>query len=74
LRDKQLEDYEKSLKKNKSIKEKTLNEEIDLVRQKLLKHKIKPNYQNDLDLSLNLKNLNKQLELIKIQKISENLK
>jgi alanyl-tRNA synthetase len=69
LRDKQLEDYEKSLKKNKSIKEKTLNEEIDLVRQKLLKHKIKPNYQNDLNLSVNLKNLNKQLELIEIQNI-----
>ena len=69
LRDKQLEDYEKSLKKNKSKKEKSLNEEIDLIRRKLLKYKIKPNYQNDLDLSVNLKNLNKQLELIRIQNI-----
>jgi len=69
LRDKQLEDYEKSIKKNKSLKEKTLNEQIDLIKQELVKYKIKPNYQDNLDLSINIKNLNKQLELIKIQNI-----
>jgi len=69
LRDNQLEDYEKSLKKNKSLKEKKLNEQIDLIKQKLMKYKIKPNYQDNFDLSINIKNLNKQLELIKIQNI-----
>jgi len=67
LRDKQLEDYEKSLKKDKTIKEKTLNDQIDLIKKELSKYKIKPDYKDDLELSENLKNLNKQLELIKIQ-------
>jgi len=69
LRDKQLEDYEKSLEKNKSLKEKTLNEQIDLIKLELSKYTVKPNYQNDLDLSINIKNLNKQLESIKMQNI-----
>ena len=69
LRDNQLEDYEKSLKKNKSLKEKKLNEQIYLIKQELMKYKIKPNYQDNFDLSINIKNLNKQLELIKIQNI-----
>jgi len=71
LRDKQLDDYEKSLKKDKSLKEKTLKEQIDLIKKELSKHKVKPDYKDDLELSENIKNLNKQLETIKIRNIIE---
>jgi len=69
LRDKQLDDYEKSLKKNKSLKEKNLKEQIDLIKEELLKYKTKPDYNKDLELPENIKNLNKQLAKIKIQNI-----
>ena len=69
LRDKQLDDYEKSLKKDKSLKEKTLMDQIDLIKKKLSKYKVKLDYKDDLELSENIKNLNKQLETIKIQNI-----
>jgi len=69
LRDKQLDDYEKSLKKDKSLKEKTLKDQIDLIKKELSKYKVKLDYKDDLELSENIKNLNKQLETIKIQNI-----
>ena len=69
LRDKQLEDYEKSLKKDKSLKEKNLKDQIDLIKKELLKYKIKPDYKEDLELPENIKNLNKQLDKVKIQNI-----
>jgi alanyl-tRNA synthetase len=69
LRNKQLKDYEKSLKKIKSKKENILKEELDLIKKELLRYKIKPDFQDNLDLSINIKNLNKQLEAIKIQNI-----
>ena len=69
LRDKQLEEYDKLLQKDKSLKEKNLKEQIDLIKKELLKNKIKPDYQKNLDLLLNIKNLSKQLETIKIQNI-----
>jgi len=69
LRDKQLENYEKSLKKDKSLKEKTLKDQIDSIKKELSKYKTKPDYKDDLELSVNIKNLNKQLETIKIQNI-----
>tara|TARA_B100001123_G_scaffold234525_1_gene263137 strand:+ start:1 stop:2544 length:2544 start_codon:yes stop_codon:yes gene_type:complete len=69
LRDKQLEDYEKSLKKDKSLKEKSLKDQIDLIKKELLHYKVKPNYKEELELFENIKNLNKQLETIKIQNI-----
>jgi len=69
LRDKQLEDYEKSLKKDKTLKEKNLKDQIDLIKKELLKYKAKPDYKEDLELSENIKNLNKQLDKIKIQNI-----
>ena len=69
LRDKQLEDYEKSLKQNKSLKEKNLKEQIDSIKKELLNYKIKPDYREDLEVSENIKNLNKQLDKIKIQNI-----
>ena len=71
LRNKQLQDYEKSLKKDKSLKEKNLKEQVDLIKEELKKFKIKPNFKDNVDLSENLKNLNKQLEKIKIKRIIE---
>jgi len=72
LREKQLEDYEKSLKKEKSLKEKNLKNEIDLIKKELSKYKVIPDYKDDLELSENIKNLNKQLDKIKIQDIIKN--
>tara|TARA_Y100001960_G_scaffold269749_1_gene295490 strand:+ start:8 stop:1702 length:1695 start_codon:yes stop_codon:yes gene_type:complete len=69
LRDEQLTDYEKSLKEDKSLKEKTLKDQIDSIKKELLQYKVKPDYKEDLQLSENIKNLNKQLESIKIQNI-----
>ena len=69
LRDKQLNDYEQSLKKDKSLKEKNLKDQIDLIKKELLKYKVKPDYKEDLELFENIKNLDKQLNKIKIQNI-----
>jgi len=69
LRDKQLYDYEKSLKQDESLKEKNLKDQIDLIKKELLKYKVKPDFKDDLELAENIKNLNKQLEKIKIQNI-----
>jgi len=69
LRDKQLEDYEKSVKQDKSSKEKTLKDQIDIIKKELSKYKVKSDYKEDLELSENLKNLNKQLDKIKIQNV-----
>ncbi len=69
LRDKQLLDYEKSLKKDKSLMEKNLKEQIDLIKKEISKYKIIPDYKEDLELSENVKNLNKQLDKIKIKNI-----
>tara|TARA_Y100001970_G_scaffold152593_1_gene186861 strand:- start:574 stop:2316 length:1743 start_codon:yes stop_codon:yes gene_type:complete len=69
LRDKQLHDYEESLKQGKSLKEKTIKGQIDIIKKELSEYKIKPDYKENLELSENLKNLNKQLEKIKIQNV-----
>jgi len=69
LRDTQLESYEKSLKKNKSNKEKNLTDEINSIKNELKSFNIKPNYNENNELGENLKNLIKQLEQIKIQNI-----
>ncbi len=71
LRKKQLQDYEKSLKEDKNFKEENLKNQINLIKKDLLKLKVKPDFKDNVDLSENLKNLNKQLEKIKIKKIIE---
>ena len=71
LRKKQLQDYEKSLKEDRSFKEKNLKDQVNLIKKDLLKLKVKPDFRKNADLSENLKNLNKQLEKIKIKKIIE---
>ena len=69
LREKQLDEYEESLKKDKSIKEKNLKDQLDSIKNELMKYKIKPDYKDNAELSENIKNLNKQLDKIKIQNI-----
>ena len=69
LRERQLEDYEKFLEKDKSLKDKNLKDQIDAVKKELSKYKVKPDYKEDLELFENIKNLNKQLDKIKIQNI-----
>ena len=69
LRDKQLQEYEKSQKQDKSNKEKTSKDQIEKIKKELLKYKIKPDFNENKDLSENLKILAKQLEKIKIQNV-----
>ena len=71
LRDKQLEVYEKTQKQDKSQKELNLKDEITLVKKELQKLKINPDYKENLDLTENLKNLNKQLNKVKIESIKK---
>jgi len=72
LRGKQLDTYEMNFEENKSLKEQKLKSQIDAIKKELLQYKIKPNYNHDINLSLNIKNLNKQLENIKIQNTIKN--
>ena len=51
LRDKQLEQYERTQKQKKSLKETNLKEEIELVKNELQNFKIKPDYKDNKDLS-----------------------
>jgi len=69
LRDKQLENYLNLQKKNISLHKKEIQNQIEKIKKELSKYPIQPNYKDNLDQSLNLKNLNKQLETIKIQSI-----
>ncbi len=71
LRDKQLEVYEKTQKQDKSQKEINLKGEITLIKKELQKLKIKPDYKDNLNLTENLKNLNKQLNKVKIEIIKK---
>jgi alanyl-tRNA synthetase len=71
LRDRQLEEYEKTQSDDKSQKESNLRKEIELLKKELQKSKIKPDYKEDLDLSENLKNLNKQFNKVKIEGIKK---
>ena len=69
LRDKQLEAYERSLKENKSSQDKNLSEEIESIQKELKSLDVSQNYNENINLSENLKNFTKQLEQIKIQNI-----
>ena len=71
LRDKQLEEYEKIQSEDKSQKETNLKKDINLIKNELQKLKIKPDFKENLDLSENLKNLNKQLNKVKIESIKK---
>jgi len=71
LRDKQLEDYEKTQKQAKSQKESNLKNDIIFIKEELQKLKIKADYKDNLDLTENLKNLSKQLNKVKIESIKK---
>ena len=71
LRDKQLEEHEKTQKKDKSLKESNLKKDIILIKNELQKLKIKPDFKEDSDLFENLKNLNKHLNKVKIEGIKK---
>ena len=71
LRDIELDEYEKSKSKDKSQKEFNLKNEIELIKKELQKLKIKPDIIDNLDLSENLKNLNKQLNKVRIETIKK---
>ena len=71
LRDKQLVEYEKMQRKDKSKKETNIKNEIELVKKELQKLKINPDLNENLDLSENLKILNKQLNKVRIEIIKK---
>jgi alanyl-tRNA synthetase len=72
LRDEQLENYEKQIIEGKSKKEKNTTEEINKIKKELKLLSITPNYNVDVKLGENLKNLTKQIEKIKIKNIINN--
>ena len=73
LREKQLEQYEKDLKQTQTSKEKKTEEEIKDIKHQLASLGVSsPNYNSELDLTENLKNLNKQLEFEKIKLVLSN--
>ena len=53
----------------KSSKEKTAKEQLEKTKKELLNYKVEPDFDENKDLVENLKNLNKQLEKIKIQNV-----
>ena len=69
LRDKQLLNYEKSKKQDKSIKDKASKDQLEKIKKELLIYKIKPDLNENKDLTENLKILTKQFEKIKIQNV-----
>jgi len=72
LRDKQLEDYEKHIEEGKSKKKKNVTEEINIIKKELELLSITPNYNVNINLGENLKNLTKQIDQIKIKNIINN--
>ncbi len=71
LRDDQLAEYEKNKKKEKTLKESNLLEDIELIKKELQNFKSKPKYDDNLDLKENLKNLNRQLDKVKVENIKK---
>ena len=69
LREKELEEFEKSLTIDKLKTNKNLKNQIDLLKNEIVKLNAKPSFNTNLELNENIKNLAKQLELIKIKNI-----
>ena len=74
LRDKELEKYEKFQIEDQFLKEKIFKDQISIKKKELLNYKVKPDYKEELKSSENLKNLDKQLEKIKINNIIKDKK
>ena len=76
LRDKQLQHHEKSLKQDRFLKVKTLKDQINDIKNQLLKLKIEASYidgflksKEDKDLSEQFRSLSKVLEKVKIENV-----
>jgi len=69
LREKQLENFEKSKKADQSNKDKSLKNQINIINEELKKLKLIPKHNKLLGINKNHKNLKKQLEEIKIKNI-----
>jgi alanyl-tRNA synthetase len=72
LRDEQLKKFEKSSNEEKISKDKDLSDLIEIIKKELKKFNIKPNFNKNLLLGENLKNLNKQLDQAKVKNIIQN--
>ncbi|MDB3858109.1 alanine--tRNA ligase [Pelagibacteraceae bacterium] len=72
LRAEQLKNFEKNSNEEKKSKDKNLTSLIEITRNELKKLNVKPNYSENLMLGENLKNLNKQLDQVKIKNIIQN--
>ena len=72
LRNQQLKNFEKSSNEEKINKDKNLSNQIETIKNELKKLDIKPNYNENILLGENLKNLNKQLDQVKIKNIIKN--
>ena len=72
LRDEQLKKFEKSSNEEKISKDKDLSDLIEITKKELKKFNIKPNFNENLLLGENLKNLNKQLDQAKVKNIIQN--
>ena len=72
LRAEQLKKFEKSSNEEKISKDKNLSDLIEIIKKELKKFNIKPNFNENLILGENLKNLNKQLDQAKVKNIIQN--
>jgi alanyl-tRNA synthetase len=69
LREEQLKEYEKNKEASKLNKDKKLIDEIKSIKEELESFEIKPNFNDEIESTENLKNLNKQLDQIKVKNI-----
>ena len=74
LRDKQLVEYEKSQEKDKILREKINLEQLEKIKKEILNFKVEPDFNKNKSTVDNLKNLDKQLEKIKIQSVIKDKK
>jgi alanyl-tRNA synthetase len=72
LRNEQLKNFEKSLNKEKISKSKNLSHQIQTIINELKNFNINPNVNENFPQVVNLKNLNKQLDQVKIKNIIQN--
>ena len=72
LRDRYLKNFEKLSKEEKIIKNKNLLDQIKITKNELNKLNIKPNFNENILVGENLKNLNKQLNQAKVVNIIKN--
>jgi alanyl-tRNA synthetase len=72
LRDRHLKNFEKISNDEKIVKDKNISDQIKIIRNELNKLNIKPNFNENFLLGENLKNLNKQMDQVKVKNIIQN--